>query len=214
MKARLVAAAAGAVVAAFVAGGCGGTGQRRSVPGAGKGVGYGLRAAGLQRCLGPVSGVGDTSTPIGAVGPVTLSLYSEPGFAALVASGASAQQHAIDLTILRSHAPTAISAAAVAATERSWRREVLRAISDPGAPRNACRSELPRLPVLAATEVVCPDEVLIPLGRRAAMDRFIAVLSGLLSARFTPAQFVYLQTGNYITIPQSVTVQRVYCRKT
>ena len=178
----------------------------------GQGIGGGLHAAGLRHCVGPVSGRGDSSTPVGAVGPVSLSLYAEPGLAAVVASGSSAEQHAIDLAMLRNHVQTSVSQNAVAATERAWRHEALGALRHSHPRAGPCGSGLARLPVLAPTEVVCPDELLIPLGHPPAMPRFIEVLSKLVSVKFTPEQFTYLSHGQYLTTPESTTVSRPYCR--
>jgi hypothetical protein len=177
----------------------------------GQGVGAGLRAAGMQRCAGPVSARGDTSTPVGAVGPVSLTVYAERGLAGIVASGSSAQQHAIDLALLRNHVATSVSATAVAATERAWRRRAMSAVTHSRLPPGPCRSGVARLPVLAATEVVCPDQVLIPLGHRPAMQSFINVLSKLVAVKFTPAQVSYLGGGEYLTTPESTDVTRPYC---
>jgi len=143
---------------------------------------------------------------------VSLNLYAERGLAALVASGSSAQEHAIDLVLLRNHVPTSVSAAAVAGTERAWRRAALSALRGSDLPPGPCRSGLARLPVLAATEVVCPDEVLIPLGHPPAISRFIEVLSQLVSIKFTPEQFIYLSRGQYLTVPASTQETRPYCR--
>ena len=66
--------------------------------------------------------------------------------------------------------------------------------------------------VLGATEVVCSDQVLIPLGHRAVTSRYIAVLSKLVHVKLTPTQFKYLRPGQYLTIPESVSESRPYCR--
>jgi hypothetical protein len=167
-------------VAALVLAGCGGHSSTSASGGtSGKGIGDGLRAAGLRLCAGPLAENGDTSSPAGAAGPVTLSLYGERGFGALVASGSAAQRHAIDLALLRNHVQTSVTASDV-----------------------------------AATEVVCSDEVLIPLGRRASMHRFIGVLSTLVNVKFTPQQFIYFGSGHYLTVPEKVNENRPYCRKT
>jgi hypothetical protein len=198
----------------LAAGGCGSgaSNSTHSTAPSGQGIGDGLRAAGLRLCVGRISARGDTSTPVGAVGPVSLSVYAEAGLAAIVASGSSAQQHAIDLALLRNHVETSVSATAVAATERAWRRRAMSAVTHGQPPPGPCRSEVARLPVLAATEVVCPDQVLIPLGHRPAMQQFIGVLSKLVAVKFTPAQITDLGGGEYLTTPESTDVTRPYCR--
>lgn len=197
--------------AAIGLGGCGGA---KPVPGAGKGIGYGLRAAGMQLCVGPLPGEADTSPASAPAAPVSLSLYAEEGLAALVASGASAQQHAVDMLLIRYHVQSNVSAAEIADTESSWRREAVRALNRQGVPPGPCRSQASRLPVLGQTEVVCPDQVLIPLGRPDAMDRFGSVLSKLLGVHVTPTQYIPSpDLGEYpdITISSSVNVSRPYC---
>lgn len=171
------------------------------------GVGFGLRAAGMTPCVGALPGAGGAS----------LTLYAQHGFAALVASGAGAQQLAIDLALVRNHVQSAPPVIEIARTEHSWRRAALNALSGPGVPEGPCRSEVPRMAVLAPTEVVCPDEVLVPMGRPAAIDRFIQVLTKLLGVRVTPAQVGYIpggrySTGQYFTIPQTIETRRPYCR--
>jgi hypothetical protein len=192
--------------------GCGSSGASTTpVPGAGQGVGYALRADGMQRCAGPLSAVGDPSRYSGAPSPATLAVYAEPGFAAIVASGAGAQEHAVNLAVIRNHVATNISPATVAGIERSWRREAIRALRGPGVPLGLCKSQVPRFPVLSATEVMCSDEVLIPLGRNNAMSKFVGVLSSFLHVDVTPDQYVYLQNGGWLTIPGSTNVTRPYC---
>jgi hypothetical protein len=200
----ILALAIAAVVGTFAVAGCGG---QRKQQGAGKGVGFGLRAAGMTPCTGPLPGEGDAS----------LTLYAQHDFAALVASGAGAQQHAIDLALGRNHVQYAPPAAEIASTEHSWRREALKALGGHGIPEGPCRSEVPRMTVLAPTEVVCPDQVLIPMGRPAAIGRFIRVLRKLLGVHVTPAQVGYIpggrySTGQYYTIPQTIETRRPYCR--
>lgn len=211
MKGLMVVGAL-ALVLAGAGCGSGSSSTTDSSPTPSQGIGGGLHAAGLQRCIGPVSGRGDTSTPVGAVGPVSLSLYAEPGLAAIVASGSSAEQHAIDLAMLRNHVQTSVSQSAVAGTERAWRHEALGALRHSHPPAGPCGPRLARLPVLAATEVVCADELLIPLGHPPAMHQFIDVLSKLVSVKFTPEQFTYLSRGQYLTTPESTTVSRPYCQ--
>jgi len=196
-----------AVLGALAVAGCGGNTQTQPpVPGAGQGVGAGLRADGLMACVGPLAGDGGAS----------VALYAQPGFAAVVASGDGAQKLAIDLAEIRTHIQSAPPVSEVARIEDAWRRQALKALRRPGVPVGPCRSQAPHLPVLAPTEVVCADEVLIPLGRPAAMDRFVAVLSKLTGIQVTPAQVRYQSGGPYsagqlITTPGSVQETRPYC---
>lgn len=212
MKGLAVVAAVALLVLAGARCGSGSSTSTHSTAPSGQGISDGLRAAGLRLCAGPVSARGDTSTPVGAVGPVSLSVYAKPGLAAILASGSSAEQHAIDLALLRNHVQTSVSATAVAATERAWRRRAMSAVAHSQVPPGPCRSGVARLPVLAATEVLCPDQVLIPLGHRPAMQRFIDVLSKLVAVKFTPEQITYLGNGQYLTTPESTDVTRPYCR--
>src|SRR5438270_9995887 len=147
----------------------------------------------MQQCAGRLSAVGDPSKYSRAPSPATLAVYADPGLAAIVASGAGAQEHAINLAVIRNHVATNISPATVAGIERSWRRAAIGALRGPGVPHGLCKSQVPHLPVLSATEVMCSDEVLIPLGHKHVINKFVAVLSSFLHVDVTPDQYVYLQ---------------------
>jgi len=206
---------AAAVAITWAIAGCGGSGSATTpTAGAGQGVGYALRAQGMQECAAHLSAVGDPSSASGAPSSATLAVYAEPGFAAIVASGPGAQEHAINLAVIRNHVATSTSPAAVAAIERSWRRVAVRALRRRESGPGLCRSEVPRLPVLSATEVMCSDEVLIPLGRKSAIDKLVAILQKFVHVRITPEQYVYLSEGGWLTIPGSTDVTRPYCRST
>ena len=84
--------------------GCGGGSQSStSVAGSGQGVGYRLKQEGLRHCVGPLATTGDPSPASGNPDPVSLAVYAEPGLGALVASGAGAQDHAVNLVVIRNH---------------------------------------------------------------------------------------------------------------
>src|SRR4051794_14463509 len=78
---RLIAGLA--LVLSFAA--CGSDDGSPAIKGGGKGTAYGLRAAGLVRCAGPVRGRGGAS----------VSLYASGGFAAVLAIGPAATDDAI-----------------------------------------------------------------------------------------------------------------------
>jgi hypothetical protein len=199
-----------ALLAACALSACGNASKPPPVAGAGQGIGAGLRAAGLQQCTKPLS-----SDASGAAGRATLSVYAEQGFAAIVASGAGAQQDAIDLAMLRNHIQSSTAKAQAAASDTAWRTAALADLAAAGVPAGPCTEGTQGLPILAPTEVVCSDQLLIPLGRRKAMPRFISVLSRLTGVKYTPAQYHYLYTGSgsgsYVTTPSSLTEQRPYC---
>jgi hypothetical protein len=208
-----LAVAAGALASMVLAAGCGSGGSSAATSSAasGKGIGDGLRAAGLSLCVGPLSGESGSASGSQS-GAVSLTVYAERGFAAVVASGEAATQDAINLAALRNHVQSSVSAADVAATERAWRLQALSALANSAAPRGPCRSGLQHLPVLGATEVVCSDQVLIPLGHRWATTRFVDLLSKLVNVKITPEQFLYLRQGQYLTVPESVSESRPYCQ--
>jgi hypothetical protein len=186
-----------------------GSSRQPPVAGAGKGIGAGLVAAGLQQCTRPLAT--QSSAP---AGPATLTVYAEPGFAAIVATGAGAQQDAIDLALLRNHVPSATAKAQAAGSEKAWRTAALEDLAGPDVPAGPCTAGTQSLPILAPTEVVCSDQLLIPLGRRPAMPRFVSVLSKLTGVKYTPAQYHYFYgggSGGYVTTPSSIVEQRPYC---
>jgi hypothetical protein len=189
----------GALVVALVAAGCGGSGNGGG--GAKKTTAQGLRAAGLVRCAGPVP----------AVDGASVSLFAASDFAAVLARGDGATQDAIALAQIRHRLPSG-NAAEVARREQSWRATALRALRRSDAPP-PCGRELARLPVLAETEVVCPDAVLIPLGERAANDTFMRLLRTLYRVKVT-LQPVRSRVGRYSYITrydQQVSESRPYC---
>jgi hypothetical protein len=196
--------------------GCGGSGgataggSSSTVQGAGQGVGVRLQQEGLQQCVDGVATAGDPSPATGNPDPVTLSVYGDPGFGAIVATGTGAQDHAINLVVIRNHVAGNRTAAEEAQVESSWLRHARKALRTSDVPSGSCRSAA-KLPVLSASEVVCSDQVLIPLGHKAAMDRFVGLLQSLLNVQVTPQQQIYLGQGGWLTIPGSTNVTRPYC---
>jgi hypothetical protein len=199
-----------ALIAACALSACGSASKPPPVHGAGQGIGAGLKASGLQQCTKPIS-----SDATGAAGPAMLSVYAEHGFAAIVASGAGAEQDAIDLAMLRNHIKSSTAKAQAAASDTAWRTAALADLAAQGVPAGPCTKGTQGLPILAPTEVVCSDQLLIPLGRRRAMPRFVSLLSRLTGVKYTPAQYHYLYngigSGGFVTTPSSLTEQRPYC---
>ncbi len=200
-------------------GGCGGSSSSSSdsqanVAGAGKGIETGLQAAGMRLCAGPISGHPVIATYSGQPVPVSLSVYAEPGFAAVLATGPGAQEHAIGLVERHFNGPSAPPAAQLAATERAWRREALKALHGPHVPQGACASEASHLPELAPLQVVCTSQLLIPLGRRSATDTYEEVMGKLVFIGGHPASVHYdysLYGGGTYTSPSTIQEERPYC---
>jgi hypothetical protein len=175
------------------------------VEGGGQGTSVGLRKAGLVRCAGPVR----------ANNGASVSLYADKGFAAVLASGHAATSDAIDLVEIRT-GNDASSKPEVRSRERSWYRTAIRALPHADTPKHPCRTGLDRLPVLADTEVLCFDEVLIPLGERTAKNRFIDVLRTLYQVK-VKLVLKGRRYGRYTYDPghyeRQVEENRPYCRE-
>jgi hypothetical protein len=201
----------------IVLGGCGGgssSSSQPNVPGAGTGIDHGLRVAGMTLCAGPISGHPVIASYSGQPVPVSLSVYAEHGFAAVVATGAGAQEHAIGLVERHFNSASAPPAVQLAATERAWRREALEALHGPGVPQGPCASEASRLPELAPLQVVCSSQLLIPFGRRSAADTYEQVMGKLVFLGGHPATAHYdysLYGGGTYTSPSTIHEERPYC---
>ncbi len=179
--------------------------------GAGQGVGYRLKQEGLRQCAGPIPATGDPSPASGNPDPVSLAVYAEPGLGALVATGAGAQDHAVNLVVIRGHVAGNRTAAEEAQVESSWLRKARKALRSSDVPTGLCLSQVAKMHVLSASEVVCQDEVLIPLGPKSSIGRFTDLLSSLLNVQITPEQQTQLADGSWVTTPQQVNVTRPYC---
>ncbi len=201
--------------------GCGGSnssssGAQSNVAPAGKGIAYGLRAAGMQRCAGPISGHPVIASYNDQAVPVSLAVYAEHGFAAVIATGQGAQQYSIGLVERHFHAAAAPSQAQLAATERAWRREALKSLRAHGVPRGPCASEASHLPVLAPLQIVCSDQLLIPFGRRSAADAYEQVMGKLvfIGGHLATVHYDYSMYGGgtiTYTSPSTVHEERPYC---
>jgi hypothetical protein len=206
----------GVVIAAVAIAGCGGTGSTQTTtPSAGKGIGYGLRAAGMQVCAGPISGQPVNASYNDQPVPVSLSVYAEPGLATVVVSGPGAQEHAIGLIERSSHLDSAPTASELAGTERRWLRQALAALHRPGVPPGPCSAEAPRLPELAPIQIVCQDELLIPFGRGSASGSLQQVMAKLdhIDVKHGHVGHLYNPYGadSTYTTPDQVSEQRPYC---
>jgi hypothetical protein len=196
---------AGVLSAALAAAGCAGGGAHTTFEDVqtrgGKPIAEGMAAAGLTRCVGPVAGADDGS----------VSLFARSGFAAVLVGGSGATQDAIALAQIRHHTFTA-DPAQVARRERAWRATAFMALKRADAPR-ACGRNLAGLPVLAPTEVVCFDQVLIPLGKPAASTTFERLLQTLYHVKVTVVR-VHPQTFRYrARYKETLTEDRPYCRR-
>ena len=201
--------------------GCGGSSSsgnsssQPNVAGAGQGIDTGLRVAGMKLCAGPISGHPVIASYSGQPVPVSLSVYAESGFAAVVATGQGAQEYAIGLVERHFNGPSAPPAAQLAATERAWRREALKALHRPGVPPGPCASETSRLPELAPLQVVCSSQLLIPLGRSSAADTYGEVMGKLVFLGGHPASVHYDYSlyggGGTYTTPSTIQEERPYC---
>jgi hypothetical protein len=208
----------GAVVAGALAiVGCGGnsaSSTTSNVPGAGQGIAHGLRAAGLQLCTGPISGRSVIASYNGQPVPVSLEVYATRGFAAVVATGQGAREHSIGVVERHFNTAGAPPAAQLAATEHAWRREAQRSLRAPGVPHGPCSSEAPRLPELAPLQVVCTDQLLIPLGRGSAADTYASVMGKLVYLAGHPSSVHYdynMYGGGTYTSPSTIHQERPYC---
>src|SRR5581483_1742289 len=175
-------------VGAVAIAGCGSsTASRSKIPGAGEGIAYGLRAAGMRRCAGPISGrpviAGYNDQPM----PVSLSVYAKGGFIAAIVTGPGAQEHSIGLVERHFNTASAPSETQLAATERAWRREALESLHAAGVSQGPCASEPRRLPELAPLQIVCSDQLLIPFGQRSAADTYGELMGKLVFLAGHPA---------------------------
>ena len=208
----------GVAIAAVAIAGCGGTGRTRTTtPDAGKGIGYGLRAAGMELCVGPISGQPVNATYNDKPVPVSLSVYAEHGLAAVVVGGPGAQEHAIGLIERSSHLDSAPTASELAGSERRWRRQAFAALHRRGVPPGPCSAEAPRLPQFAPIQIVCQDELLIPFGRGNASDSLQQVMARLVYVDVKRGHVGYLYNpygaDSTYTTPDQVSEQRAYCPK-
>jgi hypothetical protein len=135
--------------------------------GPGPGTAVGLEEAGLERCVGPLP------TEWG-----NLSVYADAAFAAIVVSGPAVIQVAIEYAQVRTGVEGAPTKRELKRIERAWRRTADAALRGGDPPAGPCQ-DVERLPVLGEAEVVCANEILLPLGPRSAEDHFIDVLASL-----------------------------------
>jgi hypothetical protein len=170
-----------------------------------------LQQEGLKQCVGALASTGDPSPATGNPDPVSLAVYGDPNFGAIVATGSGAQDHAINLVVIRNHVAGNRTAADEAQVETAWLHQARKALRSSDVPAGQCLSEVPKLPVLSASEVVCPDQILIPLGHKTSMNRFVSLLQSLLNVQVTAQQEIYLGRGGWLTIPGQTNVTRPYC---
>jgi len=215
---RRFARGASAVLAGLlvtVVGGCNNTGAVVGTAGSnppkhgpqlGSDIGDGLLKSGLVKCIGPITSPGDPPNS----NPTGLSLYAEDGFAAIVGRGRGAEDHSIALALYRNHVSFAPPVAQIAGVENRWRRAVIAALPDTARAAGPC-GLAGRLPVLAATEVVCFNQVLIPLGNKDAAATFAAALGMLVNYTYSVDEYRSVGAGKYLKVPGGTTENRPYC---
>ena len=134
----------------------------------GPGTAVGLEEAGMQRCAGPVP------HDFGA----DVSVYADAQIAVVLASGSGVIEFVVDRVQVRHGDAPAPTKRKLKRTERSWRRYALTALRGANPDVAPCR-KVERHPVLGPAEVVCANEVVLPLGLPHTRGHFENVLASL-----------------------------------
>ena len=137
---------------------------------AGPGTSAGLEEVGMTRCAGPVRGKKGAN----------LYVYADPDLALVLASGEGVIDVSIDYVHVRTGNESAPSGRKLWRVERSWRRTAFDELERADPPAGPCKT-VAEQPVLRAAEVVCANEILLPLGRSSAKPRLGEVLGSLVA---------------------------------